>query len=729
MPKAPTHATSQSAQGLKDVYASAMAAMQAGQPAKALELFGAIHDANPRIAEVEYQIARLLMGFDLFDRALSHAAAATTLAPGQTAVWAAYADAVALDGSPVARTTFRKAVKASPLPQPQKSVLSDRFGPRAGQTQPPTGGAAPASLAQLVALMTKGDSAQAEAQAARLLAAHPGCALAANVRGSALAAQGKNDAAIQAFRATLAIFPGYAEALANMAPVLAHMGRRDEARQAYRSAIILAPDLVSALAGLGNLCLSDGKPGPALHWLNRAAALAPDRMELAQAIGNAHTLLRNYPAAHAAFASAVQATKRKAAMPLMMLAQATAHLGQDAAAEADFAEALKLEPTNATILGAYGVFLQGLGRFAEAETQLAAAIASRPESGEPYRLYYASHKAEAGEPMLAAMQARFADPATGDSDRMAFGFAIAKALEDVKDHARVFDYLDTANALMRKANPYDVAERESQVDALIAALKGMDWQAAVPGTSDAAPIFVTGMPRSGTTLIEQIIASHSRVTGAGELADTTVSALRLMPVGSGGVLRPATAIPKAEFARLGQDYAAMMRARFPDTPQITDKSIQSYLTLGLMKLAMPKARFIVVRRDPRDTLLSIYKNVFPEGTHLYGYDQVDLARHYATFVKMIDFWRDAVPGWVHEVEYEALVADPEAQTRALIAACGLDWEDACLNFHANTRKVETLSVFQVRQPINKGSVRAWERYADRLAPMLGQLRRDGMIKD
>jgi hypothetical protein len=258
----------------------------------------------------------------------------------------------------------------------------------------------------------------------------------------------------------------------------------------------------------------------------------------------------------------------------------------------------------------------------------------------------------------------------------------------------------------------------------------MDWQGAqVSGATDAAPIFVTGMPRSGTTLVEQIIASHSRVTGAGELADSTVSALRLLPPVAGGGFRSATAIPPGEIARLGQDYAAMMRARFPQTPQITDKSIQTYLTLGLVKLAMPQARIIVVRRDPRDTLLSIYKNLFPEGTHLYAYDQVDLARHYATFVRMIDFWRETVPGWFYEVQYEALVEEPEAQSRALIAACGLDWEEACLNFHANDRKVETLSVFQVRQPISKGSVRAWERYGDRLAPMIGQLRRVGMIGD
>ena len=722
MPKAPTPPPS--AQDLKQAYARAMTAMQSGQAARALEMFGAIHDANPRIAEVEYQIARLLLDLDRFDPALIHAAAAAELATAQPAVWATLAEAVALQGSAPARAEFLKRLAAAPLAAPQKAALQDRFGATSRGTRPPTGGAAKPQLAQVVALVSAGKHREAEAAAARVLAAHPRCALAANARGTALAALGRAEPALAAFRAALAIFPGYAEAHANMAPVLARLGRAEDARRAWRTAITLTPDLVAALAGLGHQLLADGKPLAALHWLDRAAALAPERVDVTQAMGNAHTILRDYAAAHAAFTAATRATGRKAAMPLMMLAQAAAHLGRDDEAEADFRAALALEPQNATVRGAFAVFLQGLGRFAEAEAELLTAIAAKPEAGEPYRLYYASHKAAAGEPLLAEMKRHLADPATKDNDRMAFGFAISKALEDAGDHAHVFDYLDPANALMRKAHPYDIAEREAQIDQLIAALEGMDWQAVLPGTTEAAPIFVTGMPRSGTTLIEQIIASHSRVTGAGELGEA-----RLMPVGPGGALRPAKTIPGAEIVQLGQDYAAMMRARFPETPQITDKSIQTYLTLGLMKLAMPNARFIVVRRDPRDTLLSIYKNVFPVGTHLYAYDQVDLARHYATFDRMIEFWRDRVPGWFHEVQYEDLVADPEPQSRALIAACGLPWEDACLNFHTNTRKVETLSVFQVRQPINKGSVRAWERYADRLAPMIGRLRQDGMIKD
>lgn len=714
--------------GVKEAYANGLAALKAGQTARALEIFGGIHEANPNIAEVEYQIARIFARTDRLDRALHHAAAAARLAPAQAAVWATYADATALEGTPAVRAAFVAALRASPLPPGQKQPLIDRFGARSGETRPATGGAAPAALKSLLALAAAGKQAEAEAAAKRILSSHRGCALAANVLGSALAAQDRMEDAVAAFRSAIATDPAYAEAQANLAPVLLRLGRTDEAKTAWRAAIALAPDLSPALAGLGTQLLAESQPKQALHWLDRAAALAPKRAELHQARGNALTALRDYEGARAAFDTAVKVAGGRAPMPLMMLAQAEAHLGLDDKAEAHFNAALKLAPTNAAILGAKGVFLQGLGRFADAESVFLAAIEAAPAVGENYRLYYASHKAKPGEPLIAEMERRFADPATGERDRMAFGFALAKALEDVKDHAHVFDYLDPANVLMRKANPYDIAEREDQVARLMEALAGMDWRGVqVPDATEAAPIFVTGMPRSGTTLVEQIIASHSTVTGAGELADGTVSALRLLIAPKG--FRKASSIPPADFATLGQDYAAMIRSRFPGAERITDKSIQTYLTLGLAKLAMPNARFIVVRRDPRDTLLSIYKNVFPTGTHLYAYDQVDLARHYTTFVRMIDFWRGLVPDWFHEIQYEDLVSDPEPQSRALIAACGLDWEEACLNFHQNTRKVETLSVFQVRQPISTGSVKAWARYGDRLAPMLDQLRRDGHIKD
>src|SRR5690606_12280801 len=267
-----------------------------------------------------------------------------------------------------------------------------------------------------------------------------------------------------------------------------------------------------------------------------------------------------------------------------------------------------------------------------------------------------------------------------------------------------------------------------EVDRTQAALRDFDYRNhRVEGTSAYAPIFVTGMPRPGTTLVEQSIASHSLVGGAGELGKATTLAANLLFPKSGG--RNLADVPAAEIAALGHEYESYLRGRIPDHERITDKSIPTYMHIGLLKLAMPNARFVVVRRDPRDNLFSIYKNKFPDGTHPYAYDLRDLALYYKTFVDMVDFWRERVPEAIYEVQYEDLVGNPEEETRKLIAACGLTWEDACLSFHENTRKVQTLSVFQVRQPISQGWVKSWQRYKKELGPMTSVLKEHGLVAD
>jgi hypothetical protein len=180
-------------------------------------------------------------------------------------------------------------------------------------------------------------------------------------------------------------------------------------------------------------------------------------------------------------------------------------------------------------------------------------------------------------------------------------------------------------------------------------------------------------------------------------------------------------VSDAEIARIGNRTAERMQKIDPDVAHITDKSVQSYTMIGPLRLALPRAKIVVVRRDPRDNLLSIYKNRFDEGMHLYSYNLRDLAVYYQCFQDIIEFWRHKTPTWFHEIEYEALIANPEQETRKLIAACGLDWEDECLSFHRNTRRVDTLSVHQVRQPLYASSMKAWERYADDLGDLIEAL--------
>jgi hypothetical protein len=320
------------------------------------------------------------------------------------------------------------------------------------------------------------------------------------------------------------------------------------------------------------------------------------------------------------------------------------------------------------------------------------------------------------------MKQKFEDPENSVKNRRNLGFALSKVMEDTKNHDQVFRYLHPANALMRQEFPYDIASREKEIDGVMSVFDQLDLPAMkIEGTSDYAPIFVTGMPRSGTTLVEQIISSHSQVSGAGEVGFAARGAQKLI-MRENGSFRGFNDVSRSDIAALGHDYEAFMRQTFPDAPRVTDKSIQTYTFLGLIKLALPHSRMIVVRRDPRDNLLSIYRNMFVDGTHRYSYNLSDLGTYYKLFLKIIAFWQERVPDWFHVVNYEDLIADTETEARKLIAASGLDWEDQCLAFHENTRRVDTLSVYQVRQPIYSSSLKAWQRYENELSELFEALK-------
>lgn len=721
---------------IQRTYAEGLALQNAGNADGALKVFGGLVSANPKIAEAHFQIARILAGLNRFDQALPYAKEAVRLRPNETAVWFGWSDVVALGGRPEDEAELVRVLRSAPMDAQLKITLQDRFGARRASTRPQTGGVKAADMSALVKLMSQGNFSEAERAASRLAQKYPNSAVVLNILGTAQATQGRAETGIQSLRRAIQIDPGYAEAYDNLGRILLDIGRAQEATTQFRRAICLAPGLLPALVNFSTSLTRAGDPAPAVRLLERALAGGADRLPCYLALGNAHTRLKNYKKAEEAFEKALSlsasnpsnAASAQTFDALGLLAQAQARLGKDDLAMVNFDKALVINDRSAVATVGKASLLQALGRFDEAETYFRRAFELDPTNGENYRNFIASHKTKPGDPLIARMQELYTQPELSDADRVGFAFAIAKALEDTKEHDQLFRYLNDANGLMRKAYPYDIATRYREVEQTLSAFEGFDWHnAKIPGTTEFAPIFVTGMPRSGTTLIEQIIASHSQVMGAGEVGEASRAAqLLLMPDKTYVTME---AVSADAIAALGHDYEAYIRARFPDVPYITDKSIQTYMYIGLMKLAMPNARFIVVRRDPRDTLLSIYKNKFPDDTHAYAYDQRDLALYYKTFVEMIDFWRSRVPDWFYEVEYEAVVANPEEESRKLIAACGLEWEDACLNFHQNTRKVETLSLFQVRQPISGGSVKGWKRHEKDLQPMLETLRELGLVTD
>lgn len=282
----------------------------------------------------------------------------------------------------------------------------------------------------------------------------------------------------------------------------------------------------------------------------------------------------------------------------------------------------------------------------------------------------------------------------------------------------MFRFLHPANAEMTALQPFDMQARSDEVEALITAFQGVDFtQSPDPTDQAVTPIFVSGLPRSGTTLVEQIIASHPQVTGGGEMGHGLRTAYGLLGDPAKG-LRRLTDLTAEDLQTFATRYCQGVQKTAGAAGHVTDKSIQTHLIIGLLKQALPTSRFIIVKRDPRDIALSIYKNVFAPGRHRYAYDLEDIATYIQSYDRMMEFWRKVMPGDLYEIAYEDLVEDTDPQSRALIAAAGLDWDDACLNFHENTRTVKTLSVHQVRQPIYRSSQQAWRRYETELQPFI-----------
>ncbi|SIO48192.1 Tetratricopeptide repeat-containing protein [Rhodovulum sp. ES.010] len=702
------------------LYREAVQRQSAGDLDGAEARLRAVLSVRPRQAEALFQMGRIALARGAAKRAVQHLDKAAEAKPGEPAIWLAYAQAIAALADKGRTRGFVKRVKAAKLPPDVVARVQDTLAGAAPRSAPDLKGVPPQEVRALVDLVNAGRMDEAEPRAAALRGRHPDVALLADIHANVQARLGQHEAARASFEEALRLDPDFAEARANYGRFLVETGAAAEGVAALRGALDRAPSLVPALLGLGVGLTRLGETDEAVEVLRRAADLQPEAVEPRRRLGQALSRAKDYAAAADAFGKAIDLGDRRAETHAAH-AHALEHAGRPEAALAAHDAAVAAAPDRPQFHGLRAILLQQMGRFDEADAGFRRAIDLDPDSGESYRLMVKGRKLAEGDPLIAEMETLWEGDSLSDHSRMNLGFALAKAMEDTGRHDRIFAYLHPANALMRKLHPFDIAERRVEIEQVRAGVAGTDFaRRQVAGTTDYAPIFVTGMPRSGTTLVEQIIASHSRVTGGGELGYLVPEAMRILGDGSGG-LRPLESLSDDEIAGFGHKVEAHFRMRLPGAEIVTDKSIQTYMMAGLVRLALPRARIVVVHRDPRDTCLSIYKNIFAEGTHRYAYDLRDLGLYYRMFLDMVEFWRDRLPGGFHEIAYEDLIATPEREARALIAACGLEWEDACLDFHKTERRIATLSLHQVRQPIYASSMKAWERHAEELRPLIEAL--------
>jgi tetratricopeptide (TPR) repeat protein len=499
-----------------------------------------------------------------------------------------------------------------------------------------------------------------------------------NNLGNALKDQGRLDEAAACYRTALGLKPDYPEACTNLGVVLKDLGRLDEAVACHRTALRLKPDYARAHTNLGSAVLEQGRLDEAVACHRTALDLEPD-----------------FPGA------------------LVNLGNALKGQGRLDEAAACWRRALAIQPDEPMAHNNLGLLLGEQGAIEDAVAQLEKAISCCPGQPQIYLNLAQYRRFVPDDPTLAALEEMAAaEHRLGEAGRMHLHFALGKALDDVGRWDEAFAHFVAGNALQRRRVRYDeaatlglLARLPATVTAeLLAARRGQ-------GHDDPTPVFVVGMPRSGTTLVEQILASHPLVFGANELdVLDRVIAGRFGPEAAG--LDALPGLPGADLAELGRRYVAEVRPLAPQARHIVDKMPANFRHAGLIHLILPRARIIHVRRDPVDTCLSCFSKLFTGQSLPQTYDLDELARYTLAYRAVMAHWREVLPREVLlEVDYEAVVDDLPGQARRLLDHCGLPWDDACLAFHRTARPVRTASAAQVRRPLYRDAVGHWHAYA------------------
>jgi tetratricopeptide (TPR) repeat protein len=591
--------------------------------------------------------------------------------------------------------------------------------------QPSTGSV----FRQAFLLDQQGKITEAEQLYRIVLDADPDSAETHHNLGTLLVRLNRSEEAITHFEKALAIRPDSMESRNNLANVLARLNRLDQSIVEFEKALEVSrraaePYLRTCYNIAVTLQALDRHEEAILHY-RRAIAIKPDYAEAHHGLGDALTKSKRAEEALAHYErfAAIRPDLAEAENKVGVTLYA---LNREVEAISHFTKAIAIKPDYADAHGNLGLALESLGRIEESTRSFEKAIEHAPTVIWFYRWLFHSKNAVAGDQHVTAL-IELAERATSlpRREQIELQFAAGKVFADLKQYDVSFRHLQNGNALKRKEIEYDESRILWTFDRLqtLFTPEFMRSREAL-GHRSAEPIFILGMPRSGSTLVEQVLASHPRVFGAGEVNDFNQAVAHLA-----GALCKDVQFPEQlgmlagkDLAQLGSRYLAGIRNIAANAERVTDKSLSNFRFAGLIHLALPKARIIHTRRDPVDTCVSCFSTLFARGQH-FTYDLGELGRYYRAYERLMDHWRAVLPhGVMLEVQYEELVANFEDQARRVIAHCGLDWDDACFDFHRTERPVKSASAPQVYQPLYNTSVGRGRFYGDSLRPLLEALR-------
>ena len=536
-------------------------------------------------------------------------------------------------------------------------------------------------LDYVIQLYSSGQMDKALLSIKELIQDFPNIPLLHNISGACNSALGEIDSAIISFNKAIELKPDYDEAYFNLGVAFHQTGQLGEALNSYERAISIKHAYPTAHNNLGLIALSQGQLDNALKSFEWAVAYGPE-----------------YAEAHNSLGAALQELK------------------QFEKAKVSFKKAVALNPQYAQGLHNLAIICEIINLPDEASEYYEKALAVEPNYAEAYRNQSRTKKYTKNDPQIAQMQSIYSNDNLSISDKVHINFALAKVNEDLGNQKDFFKHLDEGSRLRKKQLNYNINETEefhSSLVRLFSEDKPKIKKLSL-GPLDIRPIFIVGMPRSGTSLVEQIISSHHSVHGAGELNNFKNV---VTPALKNYIGNLTNTINEDDLLSIRKNYIKSLMDLNVSEKIITDKMPVNFRMIGLILTAIPEAKIIHLTRNPKATCWSNYKHYFANENG-FTFDQEDLARFFILYQELMGFWHKSFPNKIHDISYERLTTHQEDETQKLLKYCELDWDNNCLNFHKNTRAVHTASASQVRQKMYQGSSDAWKKYEKFLQPLI-----------
>jgi tetratricopeptide (TPR) repeat protein len=541
--------------------------------------------------------------------------------------------------------------------------------------------------------------------------------------GNALAVQHRYSEAIEAYERVVSLHGNFSEAHANLGFTLMSAGRYADAESHLRQALRAHPNSAPILNAMGVVLYGQTRMAEATDSFRRVAALVPGDAEVHANLGNALRELGMHQEAETSYRRSIALNDQfsRAHFDLGGLLY-----GQERFAEAEqcYRRALELKPGHVESCNNLGRSIRRQGRLDEARECFEKAMTIDPDAVETYFNLASLRRFEPGQPEPERMEKLVSKvPFLSENSRIRYWFALGKMREDLGRYSASFEAYAQGNRLKHAQISPNEANRIKLSDNIRTVFNEAFFSnRPTPIAPGKSPIFIVGMPRSGTSLIEQILSTHPDIHGGGELHDLdNVIYGAATEAGLPAERYPELAVRMSEdaFLQLGQAYIKKVWQLAPDATRITDKMMSNFLHIGMIRQMFPNAKIIHAMRDPMDSCFSCYATLFAKNNLDFTYDLGSVGRYYVRYIQLMQYWQRVLPaGSILELRYENMVADTEGQARRLLDYLELPWNPGCLNFHENKRVVRTASAAQVRRPVYKSSVARWKHFEAQLEPLL-----------